>query len=419
MTDRVGTAALLCALSICSAGMASARELWESADGERSLTLDTSLKFTGLLVNGSDGSDGSAHMERARLRLTGSFSPRETGELAYGIRARRESGAATVGLLPSALEAPYRLAQLDWLISDTGTEFRHEIDRAFVAYDLEWGERSGRITLGRQAIGLGRGVLFGAVDIFSPFSPTEIDREWRRGVDAARLDLMLTDTLSMDLLAAFGEDFDHSAVIARLRGHSSESGADAELVVGKRGRDAMIAGTFSRAVGEAEMHLEAALFDVPESEAPLFYGNHLIGKLVLGGSHVFDAGPGGLWAALEYHYSGFGVRDITDVPARMLDPVFVERLARGDMQMLGQHAVAAQASYELNDAWSMSATWIASPRDGSGVVSPSFTWNVADNATMVISASLPHGAESIAAVPQSEYGALPASIAFQLSIYDR
>ena len=34
-------------------------------------------------------------------------------------------------------------------------------------------------------------MLFGAVDLFSPFSPLEADREWRRGVDAIRADVKL------------------------------------------------------------------------------------------------------------------------------------------------------------------------------------------------------------------------------------
>jgi hypothetical protein len=58
--------------------------------------------------------------------------------------------------------------------------------------------------------------LFGAVDLFSPFTPFEADREWRRGVDAVRCDLKLTDRASLDVVAAFGESGDRLSLLASL-----------------------------------------------------------------------------------------------------------------------------------------------------------------------------------------------------------
>jgi len=409
-----------------------ARELWSSDDGEREVSLDSAFKATGMLSYAPDDPflypdpDTSSSLERLRLTLGGRLSEAAVAEVAWEIRARTESADAGVvglwGFLPSTAEAPWRLEPLDWSISESGnTSSRHEIDRALVAFDLEWGERSGQITVGRQAVGLGRGVLFSAVDIFAPFSPFDVDREWRRGVDAARVDFMLTDTVSFDFIAAFGADRDNDALIGRLRGYSAEANIDAEIVLGTRARDRMYAGTFSWVLGEAEVHLELALFDIPEhaGDGELFGADHLTSKLVLGGSYNFDVGRSGLKTFLEYHYSGFGVDDIADLPMRLLtDPAFGERLARGDTQMLGQHAVAIQVQYELSDEWSLGATWITSPVDWSGMISPVLTWNMADNATMVFAAHAPHGSEPDHGMPTSEYGSAPVTLLLQLRVYD-
>lgn len=408
-----------------------ARELWSSDDGARSLSLETALKATGLVSYAPDDPllyperESSSSLERLRLTLTGNLSGSALAEFAWEARARTESagaGAAGMwGFLPPTTEAPWRIEPLDWSISESGdASYRHEIDRAFVAFDLEWGERSGQVTIGRQAVGLGRGVLFSAVDIFVPFSPFEVDREWRRGVDAVRGDLMLTDTVSFDLIAAFGADRDHDAVIGRLRGYSAGTGADAEVILGMRARDRMYAGTYSRSVGEAEVHLELALFDIPEhaGDGELFGSDHLTSKLLIGGSYNFDVGGRGLQMFLEYHYSGFGVRDIAKLPARLFDPAFQERFLRGDMQMLGQHAVALLCSYELSDTWSAKATWIASPRDGSGVVSPGLTWDLGENATLLFVAYFPYGSEPAWGMLTSEYGGSPATLLLQLRVYD-
>ena len=81
-------------------------------------------------------------------------------------------------------------------------EWRHEIDRAALHASM----RARPISpIGRQAIGWGRGVLFGAVDLFSPFTPLEADREWRRGVDAVRADVEARPIACRSMPCAFGD----------------------------------------------------------------------------------------------------------------------------------------------------------------------------------------------------------------------
>src|SRR5262249_51877710 len=129
------------------------------------------------------------------------------------------SGLDGANVLPSEASAPFRIRQLDWrLASSSNTEWRAEVDRAAVRVD------SSRVTLtlGRQAVGWGRGVLFGAVDLFAPFSPLEADREWRRGVDALRVDIKLGDRVSLDSVAAFGDALDRSTFATRLRGYAGK-----------------------------------------------------------------------------------------------------------------------------------------------------------------------------------------------------
>jgi len=172
-------------------------------------------------------------------------------------RARWLSGSTGLGagssFLPSEALAPFRLAQLDWEIAaDDSFSYRHEIDRGLVALHPEWGD----VAVGRQAIGLGRGVLFGAVDVFNPFSPLEVDREWRRGVDAFRAEYRLSTTSSADCIAAFGESWEQSALLGRLRGYLGD--VDGSLIFGKRSEDFMVGSAFSAAVGDAEVHGEYA-----------------------------------------------------------------------------------------------------------------------------------------------------------------
>lgn len=402
---------------------ARAVELWSSPSGDRYCSLDTSLKWTSTLSRAP--SDTVLYPEEWsavslwRFRAVLSARPGRVlaAQLAYEQRARLLSGGAGVagawGGLPSTAEAPYRVRQLDASLVevDGSLSVRHELDRAFLAASF------GRVDLvvGRQAIGWGRGVYFSAVDVFVPFSPLESDREWRRGIDAARLVVPIGDNASLDAAAAFGESREESAFMGRLRGYIGD--VDGELIVGRRCEDDVYGASASLPVGDAELHGEVALFDTPdEFTSDLFGTGALAMKAVAGGSYNFDWGDG-FYVMAEYHYSGFGFRDVARVSdASELENV-LERYVRGDTQVLGRHATAVQVIWGAGAAIPLGILWIASPADGSGIVIPFATWSFSDSVTLAASAYVPHGSGSEAGIPGSEYGAAPVSGLLQMSFY--
>jgi len=356
-------------------------------------------------------------LARLRLGLEVTHSDWMDSELAYEQRSRWLSGSTGLGagssFLPSQAQAPFRIAQLDWEIAaDDSFSYRHEIDRALVALHPAWGN----VTIGRQAIGLGRGVLFGAVDVFNPFSPLEVDREWRRGVDAFVAEYRLSATSSGECIAAFGETPEQSALLGRLRGYLGD--VDGSLIVGKRAEDFMVGSAFSAVVGEAEVHGELAVFDTPEAQVDgtLWGGGHLATKAVIGSSYTFDVGKG-LTLLGEYHYSDFGVEDAEDTLVRLQNRDFQRRFLRGDMQILGRQAVAAQLSYSFSDAANGSFLVLTNPTDGSGVISPSLRWDLYENVTLIGNVFVPWGDEPSGGQFRSEYGATPTSLFLQAAIY--
>jgi hypothetical protein len=407
------------------ASSARAIRLWSSVWGDRYYALDTSAKWTSLLSRAPADTAlyperwSAASLWRARLSLRARPVPWLSAELAYEHRARsvsEGSGAAGgSGVLLAEADAPYRISQLDESLIEVGGTFgyRHELDRAFAAISCG----RGQLTVGRQAIGWGRGVLFSAVDIFAPFTPLESDREWRRGIDAIRASIPLPSTFSLEALAAFGESDESSAFAGRVQGYVGD--IDGELIVGKRYEDYLYAATVSAPLYDAELHGEVALFRTPE-EAPeggAFGTDDLIAKAVIGGSYSFSVG-GELLIIGEYHYSGFGVADIRDVEARLEDDTFRERYVRGDTQILGRHAAAFQASYGIGGGVaSTDLSWILSPKDGSAVVSPGLSWIFSDNVTLAGKGYIGYGKGPEDGEIRSEYGATPTTGLIQISFY--
>ena len=381
------------------------------------VTLRWSLKMTGLIWQAPDdpavypGRHGATGFWRARVEPTVRLGASASFELAYEQRARAFSSAASLagaGVLPPESAAPYRAVQLDGsLASSSHGSWRHEIDRAALHARLPHAD----VTIGRQAIGWGRGIAFGAVDLFSPFAPLEVDREWRRGVDAIRIESRLTERLSADVVAAFGSSRDESAFAGRVRGYAGR--ADLEVVGGRRAGDSFVGITSSSAVAGAELHGELAAFRTPAAAGSAAFGSaRTIIKAVAGGSYQLAVGSG-LLVDVEYHYSGFGAVTSNDLTSMLQDPAFVVRYLRADTQLIGRHGVAVLASYEVSPLAGVTVEWVLSPRDGSGVVMPSLALTFNDRWSMTVTGHAAYGTAPAGTRLRSEYGASPSALLLQ------
>jgi len=424
--SRLGFLGLLIGALLTTAGTARARDLYD--EGDYRLELRSSFRSSLLLLFLPDDpilmpeSPAGSGLFRLRFDLSANLSEYVTTAVAYEHRVR---AASTNGVrsptLPAVATAPFRLTSGDWIIVDDSPSYlhQHELDRAYVAVHLPFAE----LAVGRQAIGLGRGALFSAVDIFAPFSPTEIDREWRRGVDAINLDLFIPDfnEISGGFIFAFGPlvdgQLDYYAAIGSLR--IAVGPLDAELFIGKRAEDDMVGLAVSATVGDAAVHAEGSMFgtDGQGIDGGFMGTDAVVAKGLAGGSYMFDVGDG-LSLVLEYHYSGFGIANIGDDPSTLFDPAFQARFLRGDTQILGQHAISAGLSYPLFADLTAALSYIQSPVDGSGLLAPTLSWWASDIVTVIFNVTAPWGSGPQGGVPTSEYGSSPITIFLQARLYD-
>lgn len=419
---RIGMALAICMFA--TVHTAHAVDLWSSDAGDRYYALDTSLKWTTLLSHAPEDTVlfperwSAATLWRMRLNFRAQPTSWLNIRIAYEQRARSISegsgSAGGTGILLSENRAPYRISQIDASLVEVGRTFsyRHELDRFFTA--MHFGKVE--CTAGRQAVGWGRGVIFSAVDIFAPFTPLESDREWRRGIDAIRGSIPLSDLISFETVAAIGESPETSSFAGRLHGYIGD--IDGEVIFGRRSEDYLYAVTASSPVYGAELHGEFALFKTPESfpDGGLFGRDDLVTKAVIGGSYSLDIGHQ-VYLAGEYHYTGFGVKDVKQAQIRLQDPVFRARYLRGDTQILGRHACAVQVACGIEGAAPLNLSWIFSPVDGSGVLAPSVQWLFSDNLTLIGQLFFPYGAGPVNGEIRSEYGGTPASGLAQIRFY--
>lgn len=382
----------------------------QSAVPERSaimFRMPIAVKGTGLLTH-------DARESLARVRIEPEVTARGNAVFTMAYEHRLHAfgdtpSLSSLAIFPPETRAPFRIWQLDWSVQRSRRlSWRQEVDRANVRLAV----RRSSLTIGRQAIGWGRGAIFGAVDLFAPFSPLEIDREWRRGVDAVRADVPLTDRSSLDLVGAFGSAWNQSAVAARVRGYVRAF--DIEVVGGRRATDLFGGVTTSAPVGDAELHGEVAAFRAPDPGAPS--QTRVVWKAVAGGSFRIPIGAGAITYA-EYHYSGFGAPRPELIVPLLTTTDFAERYLRGDMQVLTRHAIALTSTYEPSPRFAFAAQWICSPLDRSGVASPAITVTMTDALSLLGTVHLPYGRDAAGPMLRSEFGALPLSGLLQLRLY--
>src|SRR5690606_33009553 len=101
------------------------------------------------------------------------------------------------------LTAP-ELVDLTWELEEDAAVLRGRTDRLWVRGTF------GRtdVTVGRQPVSFGTGVLFTPLDLVAPFHPATIDQEYKPGVDAARVDTYLGVAGALTAVAAWagGDD---------------------------------------------------------------------------------------------------------------------------------------------------------------------------------------------------------------------
>jgi hypothetical protein len=122
-----------------------------------------------------------------------------------------------------------------------------------------------------------------------------------------------------------------------------------------------------------------------------------------------------LYLVLEYQHDDFGAASAD----RLLDVVFSDPLARGELQVLGRDEVAAQAAYQLHPLLGTSLLLLCNLNDPSALVFPGASYSVSNEVTLQGGLYLGLGdgtPESEFDIP-SEYGIVPTTVYLSLTAF--
>lgn len=383
----------------------------EVAKDEQGSTLEVSGFYKNLLFAVATANGTAGAMDAQLLRVQSRFLFEDAFELdvAWQLQFLLATDPAFVGgtslsgtIGGTGAGPQRRLFAGEGQLAATGTSvLSHNLDRLALKMALPFGD----LTIGRQVLSWGTGRFFNPTDVLSPFPPTVIDREVRRGFDAVRLAIALGDTTQLDLLWLPQPSSEDDGGVARFQ--TNLFGWDASISAGKYVRDFVIGFDLVGDVGPVGVHAEGA---------------YTIEWLKTGGvgEHFFRGVAGAdfrphekVVLTLEYSFNGYGTTD----PARYVQVLSSARARRGEVFGAGKHIVAAAASYRANDLLSGSLAVLCNVADPSALAIASVEYSIAQTVLLRAGAYVPMGRPPEGGQLRSEYGSGGFGGFAQLGVY--
>ena len=281
-----------------------------------------------------------------------------------------------------------------------------EIDRLTLRLD----QPGYRLTIGRQAVTWGVNYFWPALDLFAPFAPQRIDRDYKPGVDAVRLTVPTGDFSEWDLiLAGQGRDFSEDFSLAVLRRWNVRL-SDLGLMAGSFHRDVVLGGFFVTDWAGYGVRGEIAYTRSGDD-----FDDRLDRDSFWRGSLGLDRQLNEDWMlTTELAWNGFG----TDTAAQYLAFAQADRISRGEVNALGQLYLGTSLAWQAHPLLTVNTTLLANLDDQSMLLQPGATWSLSDESSLLFGLILGFGDDlSPGGVPRSEYGAVPATAWASLKFY--
>lgn len=286
---------------------------------------------------------------------------------------------------------------LDWTIEDSSQLTLHDrIDWAYARFTTG----GLGVTIGRQPITFGRGALWTPEDLIDPFSPFQIDSEFKPGLDAARLDYALDPHASIALVGVAAHD-GGSAAMERLE--VSAGAARIGVMSGYVRGDAV--GTLDLFVDlhGADLHGEVTGTYVPDENRRPF-DRKIFGRAVLGSTFQLSSR---LHGTVEAYWNGSGSMHPSDYAAELMSP----RLQSGETYNLGVYYGGAVLDFTAHALVHVAAAAIVNVVDESALIAPSIHFNASNNTVLIAGAFIPIGSSP------NEFALYPTLYHFDLKAY--
>ncbi len=388
---RVPVASLAVVLAILQLAATAALALDLPLPGERTLRVHGYYKnfLLGVDAKIPQLKSGVSDLNRARLMLDSELFDNWELSVHYEMIAEINPLLGEGGFFE--LRDRPGLTSLSWTIErNDDVNWFHEIDRLQVRGRFEWGD----VTVGRQAIGWGVGLIWAPLDLLAGFSPVQIDREYRLGVDAIRTIIPLGSFTEVEAIYAFYDtSFDQQVAALRWRTTFPEIGTDVGLIAGKYFEDVVVGALIAGELGGAGVHSSINFtHNYGDDIGPTDFV-----RLVAGVDYRFPHDVVGL---VEYYFNGWGASQ----PSQYLSRLPAERLQRGELFNVGRHYLGFSVDWEAHPLVHLLGRGQTNLTDPSAQIGPAVIISISDESQLEAGAFLAIGPTIDGVELESEFG---------------
>jgi hypothetical protein len=288
-------------------------------------------------------------------------------------------------LLSRPLEDDRRLFDLTRsIVDDHHCLLYHRLDRLSLSLMHKWG----MVRLGRQAVTWGDGLIFNPLDLLSPFSPSDIERDYKLGEDMVFVQFSPPPMGDSQFFYVPRRD----PVTGEVEWDQSSLAGKLHMAVGTTEFDIMAASHFKDIVvglGSTGYLLDAAwrmgvTWTFLDKDR---YGDGYL-SLVANMDYSWAWFGKNFYGFVEFFYNGLGHHTYAEA---ITDPEIVQRIQRGDLFTLDRYYVAAHVRVELHPLVNLYLTLINNLADPSGIIQPRATWDITQNTQVTLGGTIHYG----------------------------
>ena len=283
-----------------------------------------------------------------------------------------------------------RLMDLTWgddAADEDGMQRLHRLDR----FAAEYRAKRFRVSVGRQALSWGGGMVFQPMDLFNPFSPTTVDQDYKPGDDMLLIEQLFEDGSDLQVLAVARREATEDASRGSVTEDASSFAAKYAMVFDDSELELMAARHYGEQILGAGMRLPigGALLrsDLVWTRADGRF--HLSG--LVNADYTFGVAGSPVHVFAEYFHNGFGVNelpaDLADLPGPLLDRIAV----RGELFNLMRNYLAAGSSFQWHFLLNQTVALLANLHDTSYVAQTSLNYNSSNASRLQVGLAVPIG----------------------------
>ena len=268
----------------------------------------------------------------------------------------------------------------------------HRLDRL----SLTVLQRRAVFRIGRQAVTWGHGFLFNPMDLFNPFAPTDIEREYKIGDDMAQAQISFGESGDVQLLYVPRRDpatgkvkGDQDSLAGKI--HFAKGPTEFDIMAAKHFEEQVLGAGCSGYFGGAAWRLDA-IWTFPDEKSDEDRFLSLVGNM----DYSWVWWDKNFYGFVEVFYNGLGDDNYSE---SIIDSDVRERLDRGELFTLGRYYLGGHIRMEVHPLVNIFFTVINNMDDPSGIFQPRLTWDITQDLQLTCGGNIFYGSRG------TEYGA--------------